>query len=810
MTPSEAAIELIARRKARRSFKEYMAYCAPNYKWSYFSEAVCDAVDKFIEDVLESKRPILVLAAPPQHGKSELISRRLPAYLTARFPDWKIAAASYSDDLAGAMAQDVRRNVSLFEHQKLFPNPLIKGKFDLSRVSEFTSPGGTGSYLGVGVGAGLTGRTATCLVAGSLVETDRGAIPIEKFNVAGKTCKVLSYRNGGLYYEKVTAFTSSKRFGLWKIRTARGRFLEVTGNHEFYTSRGYVAADKLTEGEILLSAVLKVSDDHSSGLQETKSKILFSRMRWFKQARYALLQRLRQSIAARIYGRLLQTMSKFSTNCEKQVLCKIRKGIGSLPDVPKSVRINKSHQRKIFNVLRENLRGQGTCGADVRQRKSKMEKRSAPFARTASFSKSLSYNTSWYFIARRLRLCFMQIFGRSVGGSSYRRESDQQSIIEFGNTLCQMPQSDTFAHEWRTETDYVVSITRSDKEAIVFDIQVENSHNFFANGILVHNCGIIDDAVKNEKEALSETVKAAHWNWYMATFSTRLSENSGQIIIGTSWAINDLPSRICTEFRGDPRLTVLRFPAINLPGEVGYNPQLPEGALVPELHSLEKLYETKSLLSDYWWASLYQQTPRALGGNVFKEIGLKYYLLKELPEKFDKIVASMDAAFKESDDTDFVVIQVWAKKGAMSYLLDQVRARMSFTKSVDAVKKIKEKWPNIREFYIEDKANGPAIIDTLRPTIPCLIPIEPDGSKLARAHAVTSYWEAGNIWLPHPDLFPWVKDLVDELTAFPASANDDSVDSLTMAIRQLYPVFGQIRISQEVLKAAMMPRRNMI
>jgi len=188
---------------------------------------------------------------------------------------------------------------------------------------------------------------------------------------------------------------------------------------------------------------------------------------------------------------------------------------------------------------------------------------------------------------------------------------------------------------------------------------------------------------------------------------------------------------------------------------------------------------------------------------VFKESGLRYYWPKDLPTKWDKVVASLDATFKDTDGTDFVVFQVWGKYGANSYLLDQSRARMSFTKTVSEAVRIKEKWPNIREFYIEDKANGPAVIDTLKPIVPGLIAVEPDGSKLARAHAVTSYWEAGNVWLPHPDITPWVKDLVSELTAFPASANDDQVDALTQALRMLYPLFSKIRISQEALNKAM-------
>ena len=476
-TKREAAAELLRRREARRQLAAYIGYTSPAYKPSGFSAAVCAALDLFLDDMQAGKRPILILQAPPQHGKSEIVSRKLPAHILGRFPDCRVGAASYSDELANAMAQDVRRNLADDRHRKLFPQPAEKRRYDVNRTGEFTVPGGAGGYLGVGVGAGLTGR------------------PVD--------------------------------------------------------------------------------------------------------------------------------------------------------------------------------------------------------------------------------------------------------------------------------------------------------------------IGIIDDPVKNEREALSPTVKEGHWNWYQTVFTTRLSENSGQIIMATSWAEDDLPARICNHFKGDPRLTVLRFPAINLPGEVGYNPNLPQGPLVPELKSLAFLQEVKSLFSDYWWAALYQQSPRSLGGNVFKESGLRYYLPKDLPAKFDKIIASLDATFKDTDGTDFVVFQVWGKVGANSYLLDQSRARMSFTKTVSETVRIKREHPRIRQFYIEDKANGPAVIDALKGVISGLVPVEPDGSKLARAHAVTHVWEAGNVWLPHPDLFPWVKDLVGELTGFPAAANDDQVDAMTQALRQLYPLFNRLKINQEAINKAM-------
>ena len=146
-TKREAAAELLRRREARRQLAAYINFTSPKYKQSGFSAAVCAALDMFIDDMIAGKRPILVLQAPPQHGKSEIVSRKLPAFLLGRFPDWRVGAASYSDELAGAMAQDVRRNLASDEHKRLFPVAAERRRYDVNRTGEFTAPGGAGGYL---------------------------------------------------------------------------------------------------------------------------------------------------------------------------------------------------------------------------------------------------------------------------------------------------------------------------------------------------------------------------------------------------------------------------------------------------------------------------------------------------------------------------------------------------------------------------------------------------------------------------------------------------------------------------------------
>ncbi|MEM8132656.1 phage terminase large subunit [Morganella morganii] len=289
--------------------------------------------------------------------------------------------------------------------------------------------------------------------------------------------------------------------------------------------------------------------------------------------------------------------------------------------------------------------------------------------------------------------------------------------------------------------------------------------------------GIIDDPIKNAKEALSPVTKKATWNWYISTFKTRLSKNSGEIIMATRWATDDLSGRVIDS---SDKAKVLAFPAINERGE----------ALVPELHPIDSLLEKKVLFGDYFWSAMYQQTPKPGDGQIFHEEFARYYLPKDLPDTFDEVIHSWDMTFKDSDGTDYVVGQVWGKKGTNAYLLYQIRKRMSFTETLKAVKLLAEKYPQARRKLVEDKANGPAVIDTLKTTVSGLVPIEPDGSKIARAHACTAEWEAGNVWLPHKDIAPWVTETVEEITTFPFAGHDDTVDAMTQALRYLFQKKG--------------------
>lgn len=317
--------------------------------------------------------------------------------------------------------------------------------------------------------------------------------------------------------------------------------------------------------------------------------------------------------------------------------------------------------------------------------------------------------------------------------------------------------------------------------------------------------GIIDDAVKNAQEALSDVTQERNRDWYDSVFLTRLQQRSGQVIIGTPWSSNDMLAHVRKIYEGDENFTLLSFPALNHPDEVGYNPDLPVGALVPHLHSETKLREVKKHIAMLWWAAMYQQTPLADLGAIFPRANLQHYRRTDLPQIMQRVIMSVDATFKDGEASDFVACGVWGKTADNRvWLIDYRRERLAFMATATAIAELKRKHPRIQRIYIEEAANGAALIDMLKKHFPMIEGVPPLGSKEARAHAVSWVWTNNEVMLPHPDESPGIAQWVAEITSFPDVKNDDTVDCMSIALQQLClrsPIAALI--TKDILRAAM-------
>lgn len=297
------------------------------------------------------------------------------------------------------------------------------------------------------------------------------------------------------------------------------------------------------------------------------------------------------------------------------------------------------------------------------------------------------------------------------------------------------------------------------------------------------NVLVIDDPVKNAAEAYSATIRDAHWRWWETTARTRLEPGGSALVVMTRWHDDDIAGRL---LRNDPDLwREVRIPAIcDDPANDPLGRAADEAAW-PAQWPADRLAAIRKAVGSVAWQALYQGRPTAEGGDVFRTEWWQHYHTPPSVEKADVIYASWDMTFKGKDTSDWVVGQVWARYGARYYLLDQVRARMGFTATLEAVEALDEAWP-VAAHLIEDAANGPAIIDAVRERVSGVVAIRPDGSKEARARAVAPLVEAGNVYVPAPDRHPWVADFLTELAGFPRAVHDDQVDAMSQALRRLH------------------------
>ena len=310
---------------------------------------------------------------------------------------------------------------------------------------------------------------------------------------------------------------------------------------------------------------------------------------------------------------------------------------------------------------------------------------------------------------------------------------------------------------------------------------------------------IIDDPVRGHKDASSPTIQKDQWNWWTGTAAARLAPGAPVILILTRWHDNDLAGMLMRENPGEWEF--LRIPAqADHKPEAGEEDPLgrePGEFMVSARGRTQKNWEKrKREAGPKSWAALYQGTPSPDEGGIFPGTWARYsnpiWVEQPTGERVihgigpeDEIIQSWDLAFKGTDQSDYVVGQVWLRRGTRCFLLDMRRERLTFMETLDAIKAMSAKWPQAVAKFVEDKANGPAVINSLRGKVAGIIPVTPDGGKVVRANAVSPLAHSGDIILPEPHLLPNVEELVEEAKLFPNGKHDDAVDAMTQAVNQL-------------------------
>lgn len=151
ITPQEAAAELLARRKARKSFADFCRYVAPEEPPAAHHLLICDALDRVIDGDLKR----LMIFMPPGSAKSTYATVRFPAYFVGRRKAEGIVSASYNVDLATQFGRKVRNLVRSPEYLRVFPDVALSA--DSRAKGEWNTTGG-GFYFATGIEGGINGR----------------------------------------------------------------------------------------------------------------------------------------------------------------------------------------------------------------------------------------------------------------------------------------------------------------------------------------------------------------------------------------------------------------------------------------------------------------------------------------------------------------------------------------------------------------------------------------------------------------------------------------------------------------------------
>lgn len=299
----------------------------------------------------------------------------------------------------------------------------------------------------------------------------------------------------------------------------------------------------------------------------------------------------------------------------------------------------------------------------------------------------------------------------------------------------------------------------------------------------------VNDPVRSVRIGIMQRLHEADW--------------SGHVLVQGNW------EWVCIPQEFDPKRARVTF--------LGWrDPRTEPGELMhPERFPPEFIAAEKKRLGSYGYAGQHQQIPAPAEGGIFRRKWWRWYYdpnqyvpggwerpdncnsykAREIPTSWDWIVLSVDAAFKKTEEGSRVSIQVWGGVGPDRFLLLNRTRPMTFSETCEEILRIKKMFPKAFRVLIEDKANGPAIVDVLRTRISGVIEVKPEGGKDSRAHACSPQVESGNVYLRDGD--ETVDSFVHELGVFPNGEHDDQLDSFTQAL--IYMTQGA-----DVARAAML------
>lgn len=803
MTPAQARKaqlqKLLAQRVlARRRLLQFTQMTHPSYSAGWVHDDICRRLERFSREITEGKSPRLMILVPPRHGKSELASIRFPAWHLGHNPTHEIINVGYNLELPMRFSRKVREVMRDPHYKAIFPDAQLDPDSQSAEAWNTTKGGG---FTAAGVGGGITGKGAHCLPAGTQVLTIDGQVDIAHLYRL-KSKPLVQTPVGPRQILAMTRREASE--GHYVLRFASGATLQATGRHPLYLpDRGGYASVEELYGE--------AKSDGGLGVRVVRAAVP------------APAVRPQQVDPVGVDGVLLQqgVQSGAPRGEERQTVRDMRQAGGGGPQEPQRDVLQQGLHPIQENPRAEDLPGvlrgvsaqvftDGLLRGDLRKYGAldpyawdgELELQGRQFLQLVVQPSSQ---------ARAGEGCAVRGLRSDTESPlpSHRPRPEKQPGGESGHAVRDVShRPPQVCYDTLAVVAYVCS-----GGVEVYDIQVEEAGCFFADSVLVGNCLIIDDPIKNQEEADSVLVRDKLWDWYQSTAYTRLAPGGGVLAIETWWNDDDLAGRLQQAMSSDPdadQFEIIRYPALSEHWE--YRNELTQeilrldaeiAALEPHQTLLrpkdtclhEDRYPTEALkriranLQPRIWSALYQQNPVPDEGMYFKKEYFRYQKALPSPNNL-RIYTAWDFAIGEKQQNDWTVgATVLQDETDTLYVLEVFRMKGDSFQIVEAMLDAALRWGSIPTTgYLLGAEDGQIwrAIEPLfkkrmseRRQYPAYEVLRPMTDKMARARPLQGRMQQGRVVFPEGA--SWLSQAEQELLRFPAGAHDDVVDALAWA-----------------------------
>ncbi|MDE2057137.1 MAG: phage terminase large subunit [Betaproteobacteria bacterium] len=740
----------VAFAESPNKFMSFVKHVWPNFIHGRHHAKMAAAFERVANG--EIKR--LIINMPPRHTKSEFASYLLPAWFLGKFPQKKIIQTSHTAELAVGFGRKVRNLVDSDVYKSVFPQVALQAD---SKAAGRWATNKNGEYFAIGVGGAVTGKGADLLIIddphseqeATLAETNPevydktyewytsgprqrlqpgGAIVIvmcmtgdTPVLMADGTEKPLSdiivgdvvatFDKGRLSTANVINHQSNGVDTIYQIQTQSGKIVYANERHPFLVMNNgvleWTRLKHLQVGDLLvaLKDVLgpqepRQNPDYVNPVcpeKPTTKKTLKPHTEKLGFTANGKVKAVLQMAAQILYRLKGYALNAIEINIPHQ------KGQLNSYERPALKAVMVLQWRNMTHFLRNKAEYVLSAG-------NHLLKQILALIGTVNYV-SITAITPEKYVDYFAMIATLQ--------------SDMEIHQKYLNELQRI--SDF-------TLDPIVSIVYAGEEE-VFDIQIERTENFIANGLVSHN---------------------------------------------TRWSKKDLTGQVLKSAfaREGDEWEVIDFPAI-----------MPSGQpLWPEFWSLQELEKLREELPVSKWMAQYMQQPTSDVSAIIKREWWQIWE-HENPPYCEYLIQSWDTAFLKTQRSDYSACTTWGvfyqpdDTGVMQaniILLNAFKERMEFPELKRKAYSEYMYW-NPDCLIIEAKASGAPLMFELRAMG---IPVEDytptkGNDKIMRLNSVSDIFASGRVWVPETR---WAEELVEEVASFPSGEHDDLVDSMSQAL----------------------------